>query len=56
MCETMHNGHTVPAIETLEKMAQALDVPMYALLYDGENPPPAKYSDAESGDGLGQFR
>jgi transcriptional regulator with XRE-family HTH domain len=33
------NGHTVPAIETLEKMAQALDVPMYVLFYDGEKPP-----------------
>jgi transcriptional regulator with XRE-family HTH domain len=35
----VENGHTVPAIETLEKMAQALEVPMYALFYDGEKPP-----------------
>ena len=35
----VENGHTVPAIETLEKMAQALEVPMYHLFYDGENPP-----------------
>ena len=33
------NGHTVPAIETLEKMARAMEVPMYALFYDGEKPP-----------------
>src|SRR5882672_6090150 len=33
------NGHTVPAIETLEKMARALEVPMYQLFYDGEEPP-----------------
>lgn len=33
------NGHTVPAIETLEKMARALAVPMYQLFYDGEKPP-----------------
>jgi transcriptional regulator with XRE-family HTH domain len=33
------NGHTVPSIETLEKMARALDVPLYQLFYDGEEPP-----------------
>ena len=33
------NGHTVPAIETLEKMARALEVPLYQLFYDGEAPP-----------------
>lgn len=35
----VENGHTVPAIETLEKFARALDVPMYQLFYDGEEPP-----------------
>ena len=34
----VENGHTVPAIETLEKMARALEVPMYRLFYDGEEP------------------
>jgi hypothetical protein len=29
----------VPAIETLEKMARALEIPMYQLFYDGEEPP-----------------
>ena len=33
------NGHTVPSIDTLEKFARALEVPMYQLFYDGENPP-----------------
>jgi transcriptional regulator with XRE-family HTH domain len=33
----VENGHTVPAIETLEKMARALEVPMYQLFYDGED-------------------
>jgi len=33
------NGHTVPSIVTLEKFAHALEVPMYALFYDGEKPP-----------------
>ena len=36
----VENGHTVPAIETLEKMARALEVPLYQLFYDGEKPPP----------------
>ena len=35
----VENGHTVPAIETLEKMARAFGVPMYHLFYDGEKPP-----------------
>ena len=35
----VENGHTVPAVETLEKFARALDVPMYQLFYDGEEPP-----------------
>lgn len=33
-------GHTVPNIETLEKWARALEVPLYVLFYDGEEPPP----------------
>jgi transcriptional regulator with XRE-family HTH domain len=35
----VENGHTVPAIETLEKLARAMEVPMYALFYEGEEPP-----------------
>src|SRR5712664_3746719 len=35
----VENGHTVPGIETLEKFARALEVPMYQLFYDGEEPP-----------------
>ena len=36
----VENGHTVPAIETLEKMARALEIPLYQLFYDGKKPPP----------------
>jgi transcriptional regulator with XRE-family HTH domain len=36
----VENGHTVPAIETLEKMARALEIPLYQLFYDGEKPHP----------------
>ncbi len=35
----VENGHTVPAIETLEKMARALECPLYHLFYEGEEPP-----------------
>jgi|SRR6267143_5239321 len=35
----VENGHTVPSIETLEKLARALEVPMYQLFYDGTKPP-----------------
>jgi transcriptional regulator with XRE-family HTH domain len=35
----VENGHTIPAIETLETFARALEVPMYQLFYDGEEPP-----------------
>ena len=35
----VENGHTVPAVETLEKLARALEVPMYRLFYDGEERP-----------------
>jgi transcriptional regulator with XRE-family HTH domain len=35
----VENGHTVPAIETLEKLARAMDVPLYQLFYDGDEPP-----------------
>ena len=35
----VENNHTIPAVETLEKFARALEVPMYQLFYDGEEPP-----------------
>jgi len=47
----VENGHTVPAIETLEKMARAFEVPMYQLFYDGEEPPkPPNVSTRKSSD------
>ncbi len=46
----VENGHTVPAIETLEKIARALEVPMYQLFYDGEEPPKSNVL-ALTGDG-----
>src|SRR5271155_4614766 len=35
----VENGHTVPSIETLEKLASAMEIPLYQLFYDGEEPP-----------------
>jgi len=35
----VENGHTVPSLETLEKLAAALELPLYQLLYDGNEPP-----------------
>jgi len=32
----IENGHTVPSVDTLEKMARALEIPMYRLFTDGE--------------------
>jgi len=36
----VENGHTVPSVETLEKMARALEIPLYQLFYDGSKKPP----------------
>jgi transcriptional regulator with XRE-family HTH domain len=35
----VENGHTVPSVDTLEKYARALEIPMYQLFYDGDSPP-----------------
>ena len=35
----VENGHTVPTIDTLEKFARALQVPLYVFFYEGEEPP-----------------
>ncbi len=35
----VENSHTVPSVETLEKLARALEVPLYQLFYEGQAPP-----------------
>lgn len=35
----VENGHTVPTVETLEKLARAMDIPTYQLFYEGTTPP-----------------
>src|SRR5450432_4183989 len=32
----VENGHTVPAVAMLEKLARALEVPMYQLFHEGQ--------------------
>jgi DNA-binding XRE family transcriptional regulator len=50
----VENGHTVPAIETIEKLARAMEVPMYALFYEAE--PPAAHSLKPGPTGWGSSR
>jgi hypothetical protein len=60
----VENGHTVPAMETLEKFARALKVSLYQLFYDGndkvpevEKKPGAGFVDwASNGKGEREFR
>jgi transcriptional regulator with XRE-family HTH domain len=33
----IENGHTVPSVDTLQKMARALEVPLYRLFTDDEH-------------------
>ncbi len=35
----VENGHTVPSLETLERFAGVLDVPLYSLFYSGNEVP-----------------
>ena len=49
----VENGHTVPALETLEKLAHALELPLYQLFYDGdERPPVPKFVTKDRGWGM----
>ncbi len=36
----VEHGYTVPAIETLEKFARGLEVPIYRFFYEGKGRPP----------------
>jgi transcriptional regulator with XRE-family HTH domain len=36
----VENGHTVPSLETLERFAGVLDVPLYQLFFSGDEVPP----------------
>lgn len=51
----VEHGHTVPSVSTLEKLARALEIPMYQLMYDGEELPsaPATRAGLRNGDSWG---
>ena len=36
----VENGHTVPSLETLERLSAALELPLYQLFFEGDEPPP----------------
>src|SRR6266542_6048549 len=36
----VEHGHTVPSLETMERFAAGLDIPLYQLFYRGDEPPP----------------
>ena len=36
----VENGHTVPSLETLERLASALEIPLYQLFHEGDDVPP----------------
>ncbi len=38
----VENGHTVPSLETIEKFALALDIPVYELFYPGSEAAPLR--------------
>src|ERR1700689_1479398 len=48
----VENGRTVPSIETLEKYARALEIPLYRFFYDGEPPRKTKLLPAEKSKSL----
>jgi transcriptional regulator with XRE-family HTH domain len=35
----VENGHTVPSLETLERLAAALEIPLYQLFFEGDEEP-----------------
>jgi transcriptional regulator with XRE-family HTH domain len=51
----IENGHTVPAIDTLEKLARGLDIPLYQLFYDAEEKPELPALLQRKGDDLNEW-
>jgi transcriptional regulator with XRE-family HTH domain len=50
----VENGHTTPSLETLEKLARALQIPIYQFFYDG-NEEPLAIKLADTGYGWGNL-
>jgi transcriptional regulator with XRE-family HTH domain len=51
----IENGHTVPAIDTLEKLARGLEIPLYQLFYDAEEKPKLPALLQRKGDDLNEW-
>ena len=49
----VENNHTVPSVETLEKLAHALEIPMYQLFHSGTASPNVKKLKLEDDDDWG---
>jgi DNA-binding XRE family transcriptional regulator len=49
----VENNHTIPSVETLEKLARAMDMHLYQVLYDGPEPPGLHKATATTRDGWG---
>ncbi len=48
----VENGHLIPAMENLEKIAHALEMHLYQVFYEGDDlppMPPTKYSNGTNG-------
>ncbi len=52
----VENGHTVPSVETLEKYARALEVPLWQLFHDGNHPARPLRLSGESDEGRKESR
>ncbi|MBV9885918.1 MAG: helix-turn-helix transcriptional regulator [Acidobacteria bacterium] len=49
----VENGHTVPSVDTLEKLARALEVPMYQLFHAGDLPANVRKIKVDDDEGFG---
>jgi len=49
----VEKGHTVPSLETLERLAAAVEVPLYQLFYEGDDLPDVA---ADSSGGIGVLK
>lgn len=45
----IENGHTIPSLETLERFAGALEVPLYKLFYSGNGEAPTPNLSSRTG-------
>jgi transcriptional regulator with XRE-family HTH domain len=51
----VENEHTVPSLETLEKLARALEIPLYQFFYEGGTPPEVPASFHRNGDSSAEW-